>query len=217
MKRTARLLIIMLLVCLMMPINSFAAPQGYREVVLTKKNFKQYFDLIKVKRLNAFGGYDGYYICLRSKLLKNGYYFYDAKGVAIQGTYKYRYKRTYKLGKKTVTDKTTITLKLPESLPQYSFTGTSSDHNYSYAKAWDIKIKNVKGTVIFVEPSNIIGVEREYDESNPNQLNSVKIKVRYPYDDSTNKETHWDDATHTNVVDYYYFYDRMRCGKQITG
>lgn len=216
MKKRFTLLFITLLMLLMMsPLTSFAAPQGYMEVKLTKKNFKQYFELIKVKRLDAFGGYDGYEVHYRSKLLKKGYYIYSTKGVAIQGTFKRRSKFTSKSGKKTITHTNTYTQKLPNA--PLAFMMTATDEDYNYAKVWDVEIKNVKGTIIFAEPSNIIEIKRRFDESNSNHLYSAEIRIRYPYDDDTRKKTHWDDATIPNGIDYYYFNDNFVGGKQLLG
>ena len=47
MKRVVRLSVIMLLVMLMSAMTAFAVPAGYKEVKLTKKNFKKYFKISK--------------------------------------------------------------------------------------------------------------------------------------------------------------------------
>ena len=99
MKRIAKISIIMLLVLMMSPLAALAAPQGYMEVELTKKNFKQYFEIKKVKQLDAFGAYDGYEFVLSSKMLSKGYYIYDIKNFALKATAKHKEK--YKIKKKT--------------------------------------------------------------------------------------------------------------------
>ena len=68
MKRVVRLSVIMLLVMLMSAVTAFAAPKGYKEMKLTKKNFKKYFEVKKVKWLDSFGDFNGYKIIRNDKV-----------------------------------------------------------------------------------------------------------------------------------------------------
>lgn len=217
MKRIARLSVIVLLMLLMSPLAAFAAPQGYMEVELTKKNFNQYFEIKKVKQLDAFGEYDGYSIEMSSKMLKKGYYIYGVKGFAIKGTAKRRYKFTSNKKTYKYTGNTTINRSASGSFSGIPIARGLDNWDYAYGKAWDVKIKRLKGTIIFAEPSNVIGVERKYSDSNKNRLSYAKIKLRYPYYDDTYEEEHWDDATDSYVTDYYCSYDYMASGKQLLG
>lgn len=216
MKRIAKISVIMLLILAISPLAAFAAPQGYMEVELNKKNFKQYFEIKKVKLRDAFGAYDGYSIRLSSKMLKQGYYIYDIKNFAIKGTYMERYKYKYK--KKTYKSswKTKITTTYT---PLCYLASGDESYNYRYAKVWNLKIKNVKGTVIFAEPSNIIGIDVKYGSSNNNSISDYKIRLRYPYDESTSSEGHYDESINKWVKDYYYCYPSISsiCGNQILG
>lgn len=74
MKKGFLLSFVVLLMALMMPMQSFSAPTGYKEVKITTKNFGTYFGTKKVKNKDAFGDYSGYTFWLTSKMLKKGYY-----------------------------------------------------------------------------------------------------------------------------------------------
>ena len=196
----------MLLVMLMSAVTAFAAPKGYKEVKLTKKNFKKYFEIKKVKRYDAFGDYDGYKITFSSKLLKKGYYVCDVKDFAIKGTvverWKYKYKkRTYKHSYKRKFNYTYLDSYLG---------GGSSNYDYKYAKASKFKIKKVKGTIVYATPSNIKKVEKVYLSTNKHDLIRCKVLVKYPYANKT-----YTDYNANYKANGYYFNDYYTYGKTI--
>ena len=49
MKRMTRFLLVLLAVLLLVPAVTYAAPKGYKEVSITTKNFKKYFEVHKYK------------------------------------------------------------------------------------------------------------------------------------------------------------------------
>ena len=208
MKKVVRLSVIMLLVMLMSAVTAFAAPKGYKEVKLTKKNFKKYFEVKKVKRLDSFGDFDGYRITFSSKLLKKGYYVCDVKDFAIKGTvverWKYKYKgKTYKHSHKWKYNSTYLNTYLGSG---------SENYNYSYAKVSKLKIKKVKGTIIFAIPSNIRKVEKVYSSTNKNDLMYCKVLVKKPYAGKT--YTNYDENANYKA-DGYYFTDYYTYGKTL--
>lgn len=185
----------------MSPLAAFAAPPGYLEVNLTKKNFKNYFEVVKVKRYDDFGDYNGYEFVLKSKLLKKGYYLYSADDFALKYSAKERYKYKYK--KKTY--KGSVKTKRTNSSIYWDLAGRYNDtYNIKYGKFSNFKILKIKGKLIFIEPSNIISIEHKYDSDGYDY--GLIFKLRYPYDKETRSIKHWDEATHANVVDYYYQY-----------
>ena len=90
MKRILRILILAMAILLTVPV--YAAPKGYKEVKITKKNAAKYFSFRKGKLKDEFGDYDGYRYYLYSNMRKKGYYVYSMPGVALKISYKYRYK-----------------------------------------------------------------------------------------------------------------------------
>lgn len=182
------------------PLCANATPQGYMEVKLTSKNINKYIAFKKEKLRDPFGDYIGFYGRTYSKLLKKGYYIYDTNNFAVKGTYKVRTKYTEKINKKKHTFKNTQKVKFLATEPRDLFYASKYEKNcsYKYTKVWDWKIKKSKGTIIFVEPSNIISIERSYSEYD-GDFEYTKIKVKYPYDDRTHKRY---DAN--GNVEYYF-------------
>ena len=199
MKRLLRILLISIALLIAIPACSYAAPVGYTEVALTKKNAKKYFTVKKVKDTDEFGDYSGYSIYLCSKLRNKGYFLYDeydAPGFAVKYSYKARYKYKYKKRWYKYSNKGTTTA---TSMRSYIAGGTSTS-NYKYGKASIQKIKKVKGSLVFIEPWNVIGIE--YNQN----WGTYRIKLRYPYSSNTPYESHWDENTYEEVIDYYYIY-----------
>lgn len=196
MKRSVRVLFAALVMMLLVSTAAYAAPQGYMEVNLTKKNVKKYFQIKKAKSYTSTGDYNGYYYILASKLVKKGYYVYKDIGFSVKGTAKVRYK--YKSGKKTYKNSYKVKFTIP-SAGGYRY-GGSSTYNYKYGKYSKTKFKKASGTVIFVEPSNVIGIT---PVSNSNgSLRGYAIEVRYPYDASMPYYTSRD--ANGNIVRHYY-------------
>ena len=88
--------------------------------------------------------------------------------------------------------------------------GGSKNYSFSYAKASKLKIKKVKGTIVYAIPSNIRKVKKEYYSSNKYELSRCKVFVKYPYS----------GATYTNYnanykPDGYYFNDYYTYGKTL--
>ena len=196
MKRLLQILLVSIALFMAVPVCSYAAPIGYQEVKLTKKNAKKYLTFKKIKDTDTFGDYSGYHYALSSKLRAKGYFLYDgynAPKFAVKFSYKERQKlkqnkRWYKLNYKH-----TITV---EGIRYTQYAGGNT--NYKYGKMSIQKIKKVKGSLVFIEPSNIIGIEyfQDWDE--------YRIKLRYPYNSNTPYESHWDPNTYDEVIDYYY-------------
>ena len=203
MKRIAKISVIMLLILIMSPLAAFAAPQGYMEVDLTKKNFKNYFEVVKMKDYDSFGDYNGYSFIFRSKLLKKGYYLYKTDDFAVRYSGKVRGKYKYK--KKT--EKYTYKIKYTSSYVDNRITSCSNSdgykYNYNYAKINNFKVLKAKGKLVFIEPSNIISIEHRYSTYDGSDQGLV-IKLRYPYDSNTDYVSHWDEASKKQVIDYYY-------------
>ena len=197
MKRITKIFVIMLLLLMMSPLAAIAAPKGYMEVNLTKKNFKKYFEVVKMKHYDEFGDYGGYAFILKSKLLKKGYYLYGANDCAIKGSYKWREKWKYK--KKTY--KQTDTYKFSMSVID-TINGRGSSNNYKYAKISKFKVKKAKGKLVFIEPSNVIGIGKRYVDG---EYYGKIIKLKYPYDKNTRYEYHYDENDN-KVIDYYWKY-----------
>ena len=198
MKRISRTFVIMLLVMMMSPLTAFATP-GFLEVDLTPKNFNQYFELIKTKRLDKFGDYNGYEFILKSKLLSKGYYLYSAKDFAIKYTGIQRTKqktgnRINKWNSKIDSTKSNI-----GSAVGYTY---DKDSNYKYAKISNFKIKKAKGKLVFIDPSNIVAVQ-DYCNSD-NEVVGKKIILKQPYDKNTQCESHYDDNGNKVIDNYYY-------------
>ena len=206
MKKVVRLSVIMLLVMLMSAVTAFAAPKGYKEVKLTKKNFKKYFEVKKVKRYDAFGDYEGYKITFSSKLLKKGYYVCDVKNFAIKGTLVERWKYKYN-GK---THKYSHKWKYSGTYLETYLSSGSANYNYSYGKVSKLKIKKVKGTITYAIPSNIRKVEKVYSTTNKHDLLHCKVLVKNPYAGKT--YTNYDA---NNKADGYYFNDYYTYGKTL--
>ena len=204
MKRIAKITVIMLLVFLMSPLAVFAEHKGYKEVKLTKKNFTKYFEVTKMKKYNVFGDYGGYEFILKSKLLKKGYYLYKCDGFSLKYTFKNKYKYKYK--KKTY--KRTNTVNRTTSSFRNSLDRWSDPCDYKYAKAKSFKISKVKGKLIFIESSNVVKIKKTYDEDG--KYSGSMIILKYPYDEDTDYESHWDEKKDKEVIDYYC----MDLGKQ---
>ena len=60
-----RFLLVLLAVLLLVPAVTYAAPKGYKEISVTKKNFKKYFEVNKYKYYEN-QKYKGYIFKLRS-------------------------------------------------------------------------------------------------------------------------------------------------------
>ena len=199
MKRIAKLTVIMLLVLLMSPLAVFATPKGYKEVTLTKKNFKKYFEVVKMKKYDEFGDYKGYDFVLKSKLLKKGYYLYKIDDFAykfsLKEKYKYKYKK--KSYKKTYKTKgTRNSLNYLDGWTNYS----GYKYDYKYGKVKSFKISKAKGKLIFATPDNVIGVDKRHDDYN-NHWYLIKLKL--PYDKRTDYVDHYDEENDKCIIDYY--------------
>lgn len=201
MKRFTRLVVIILLVLMMLPITVFAAPEGYMDVELTPNNFKNYFEVVKMKHFDKFGSYDGYNFILKSKLLKNGYYLYSCEDFAIKYSAKERYK--YKHKKKSY--KNTVKIKNTFSYIEYDVSTNYNDNKYDfkYAKISNFKVSKVKGKIVFIEPSNVIAIDHYYDKDGEDHGQIIKLK--HPYDKNTPCKTHYDEND-KEVMDYYFMY-----------
>ena len=191
MKKAVRILILAITILFSVPLCANAAPQGYKVVKLSKKNAKKYMGIKKRKIRDEFGDYDGYTFTLYSKLRSKGYYYYDIRHSFVV---KIKYKNRYydkKYGKGTMT----------ENIKTYEFGDIllfrGEEYDYKYAKVLSHKFVRAKGKIVFVEPSNVIGIENESD-------GRKRIKLRYPYDDTTASEGHYDESTGQWVIDYYY-------------
>jgi hypothetical protein len=198
MKRITKTFVIMLLVMMMSPLTAFAAP-GFLEVELTPKNFNKYFELIKTKRLDEFGDYNGYQFILKSKLLSKGYYLYSAKDFAIKYTGVERIKQ--KIGNRinkwnSKIDRTMSDIRWEVDYPH------DKSSNYKYAKISNFKIKKAKGKLVFIDPSNIVAVQ-DYCNSD-NEVVGRKIILKQPYDKNTDCESHYDDNGNEVIDNYYY-------------
>lgn len=61
--------------------------------------------------------------------------------------------------------------------------------------------------MIFVKPENVIGVKQVRTYSDGSK--EYRIMLKYPYDERTDYESHWDDAQEKNIIDYYYITRRV--------
>ena len=188
----------MLLVMMMSPLTAFAAP-GFLEVELTPKNFNKYFELIKTKRLDKFGDYNGYQFILKSKLLSKGYYLYSAKDFAIKYTGVERIKQ--KIGNRINKWNSKIDRTMSDFRSEVGYLHDKSG-NYKYAKISNFKIKKAKGKLVFIDPSNIVAVQ-DYRDSD-NKVIGKKIILKQPYDENTLCESHYDDNGNKVIDNYYY-------------
>ena len=197
MKKAVRLSIVLLFAVLLSACTAFAAPKGYQEVKITKKNAKKYFSYKKVKDKDTFGDYAGYDFYLLSKKLKKGYYIYD---VSDDFALKVSFKDVYKLktGKKwhKFKSKRTATVRYAGSY----LAGHSKIANYKYGKLKSFKIKKAKGKVIYILPSNVKGVKLVSKSGN---YSTYHIMLKYPYNSSTLCKYHY-DKNYNRIVDYYY-------------
>ena len=193
MKKLLRILLISIALITSVPVYANAAPVGYKEVKLTKKNAKKYFSLIKIKEKDVFGDYDGYYFFLYSKLRKKGYFIYK-DSFALKLAYKHKYKQ--RIGKRWIkfTQKGTDTV---SDLHESTAGGGLPSYNYKYAKISISKIKKAKGTLVFVEPNNVKGIKKVGDHL-------YHIILKYPYDSDTYTMDHWDQEKGEYVFDYYF-------------
>ena len=195
MKKIIRVLLIVFAISFMFPAQTFAAShKGYKVVKLTKKNASKYFGFKKVKSKDEFGDYDGYSYRMYNKLNKKKYYIYETKKFALKVHYKERYKR--RSDGQAYTEQYTTTI----SGLGNCLTSSGAIWDYKYAKLLNTKIKKAKGTVIFIKPSNIIGVKK----MKSGDSTYYRIKLKYPYDKNTLYEEHYDAAKGKWVVDYYY-------------
>ena len=198
MKRIGFVFLLMVMLLTAIPLSVNADAPGYMEVKLTNKNVKKYIEVKKYKELDEFGDYAGYGFRLYSKMRKKGYYLYSTDNIAVKisGTEKskLKYKKKWKKASYKFKNRT------------FKFNGTWSgggpDNNYKYAKLTKVKYKKVKGTMIFVKPENVIGVKLDRTESNG--AKAYRIMLKYPYDERTDYESHWDDAQEKEIIDYYY-------------
>ena len=179
MKRMTRFLLVLLAVMLLVPTVTYAAPQGYKEVSVTKKNFKKYFEVNKYKYYEN-QKYKGYIFKLRSKLRKKGYYLYDASAFTARGFYHYRYK--LKSGKK-YTKYIALYSWNVKGKYGWSLAGGPAKASYKYAKIKDFEVAKAKGKLVFATPDNVIGLEENTDDSG--NFAGYRIKLKYPYDNKT--------------------------------
>lgn len=219
MKRIAKITVIMFLVLLMSPLVVFAkVPKGYLEVKITAKNFKNYFEVVKMKHYDEFGDYDGYDYVLKSKLLKKGYYLCN---VSKDFAYKYLFTEKSKYKYKKKTHKNTVkrmgtrgrisTFYTTECSFFAPLRGWRNDdgytYDYKYGRCKNFKITKAKGKVLFVKPENVIKKEKD------------RIIIKNPYkqgrkwgnaglyffgkiDYVFHEEDY--DGSYKEVIDYYY-------------
>ena len=198
MKRIVSVFILMIMLLTAIPLSVSAAPPGYMEVKLTNKNVKKYLEIKKQKRFDEFGDYNGYSFGLYSKMRKKGYYVYSTDNIAVKlsGTHKSKYKYKKKWKKNSYKFKN-WTLSLDGG-----WWSGSPEYNYKYAKLTKVKYKKVKGTMIFVRPENVRGVKLVDIQSEGTKRYHIMLK--YPYDQNTSYESHWDEAQDKEIIDYYY-------------
>lgn len=110
---------------------------------------------------------------------------------------KYTYKDTHKTS-------TTITNMYGAPSLNSVVCSRSTTYDYKFAKLSNFKAKKAKGFIIFIEPNNIIGKE-EVKESD-GKLSRYRIKLKYPYDENTRKETKYNEETGQYDILYYYCY-----------
>ena len=198
MKRMTRLLLVLLAVLLLVPAVTYAAPKGYMEISVTKKNFKKYFEVNKYKYYEN-QKYKGYIFKLRSKLRKKGYYLYDASAFTARGFYHYRYK--LKSGKK-YTKYIALYSWNVKGKYGWSLAGGPAKASYKYAKIKDFEVAKAKGKLVFATPDNVIGLEENTDDSG--NFAGYRIKLKYTYVKKTPYVAHVDEKTGQEVIDYYY-------------
>ena len=198
MKRMTRFLLVLLAVLLLVPAVTYAAPKGYKEVSITKKNFKKYFEVHKYKYYEN-QKYKGYIFKLRSKLRKKGYYLYDASAFTAMGFYHYRYK--LKRGKKYTKYIDLYSWNVKDRYG-WSLAGGPAKASYKYAKIEDFEVAKAKGKLVFVTPGNVIGLEENTNYSG--DFAGYRIKLKYPYNNKTPYVAHVDEKTGQEVIDYYY-------------
>lgn len=208
MKRVTRLLIVLLLMLMMIPMESFAsAPEGYIEVNLTKKNFKNYLEVRKYKDIDAFGNYKGVQFNLANK---QALYLLCKQGFSVKGSCKI--KTQYKLKNKK--KKSTCIMKIKGMGNGVSFDiagwNRKGKYNYEKTKITNLKISKARGTLVYISPDNIIGFGRQeesdrfqYHNANGERIYTI-IKLKHPYDGVTSWHGHVDDYTGEYIVDYYY-------------
>jgi hypothetical protein len=189
MKKVLRSILCLLVMTLLSSFAAYAAPEGYMEIELTRKNFKKYFELTKTPGNN--GNEEFYFRC---KLLKKGYCIYIEKKYGVTATLNISYKT--KLRKGNLEDDFDF-----HNVGDSVGFGTMNGYQMTNIKLLSYKIKKAKGKLILVEPDNLIGVEspKEKDQG-------YMVKVKKPYDDSMPCESHYDKELKETVVDYYYFY-----------
>lgn len=200
MKRTIRVLLCALAMTLLCSMAAMAAPEGYMEVNLTKKNFKQYLEIRKFRMVKPVRNkYLGYGFRLYSKLLKQGYFVYGVSRMRVKGSATERTKWTDD-GEpiKAIRDKNWKFKGFEDSFSYSDF------YNYKYGSLSDIKVREARGTIIFALPDNVIGVEQMEADG----LRFARIKLKLPYDASTKAVMKEDPETQESVVDYYYI-DRV--------
>lgn len=198
MKRICSVFLLMVMFLTAIPLSVNAAPPGYMEVKLTNKNVKKYLEVKKYKRLDDFGDYSGYDFRLYSKMRKKGYYLYSTDNIAVKlngiEKSKYKYKKRWK--------KTSYKFKNRTLHLNGTWAGGGPEYNYKYGKLTKVKYKKVKGTMIFVKPENVIGVKQAYTFSDG--CKQFRIMLKYPYDEHTRYESHYDEAQEKVIIDYYY-------------
>ena len=198
MKRIVHALLIALALLLSVPVAATAAPKGYKEITITKKNAKKYLAFKKFKDRDSSGDYNGYSFRMYSKMRKKGYYVYDMQNFSVRVSYKHKYK--YKFRGRTYKYKYKGTANL--SFIDSYLTGGSKYSNYGYGKISSVKFKKAKGKMILIEPSNVISVQldKRYEDGDERYI----IKLKEPYDSTTPRKTHYDAGQHKVVTDYYY-------------
>jgi hypothetical protein len=180
--------------------RKIAAPEGYRVVQLTEKNFSKFFEIKKYKLADPSGTYLGYEYRPHGKRRRNRWFVYTTRNLRVRltGTELYAWK-DHKEKIKAVKTKR-MTLKGLES----SF-AMSDFYLYQFGKLVNVKVEKARGRVVFVKPSNVLGIEIVEE----NGMQYYRIKLLHPYDENTPAVTHVDEETQETVVDYYYM-DRYR-------
>lgn len=178
-KLTGFLFILVAAVMLMAPakasattVTTDANQPGFRTFTLTPGNFKAFYAPKKFVDIDKFGEYDGYYFTFCNKFIKNGYYmipfdkfYYNDFGIkyTTQQRFKYKAGKKWKKGKVTLrrsSDSMYIngTNVYAQDFAQY-FSDDADAYKLGYGKVTKCKVRNVMGSVVFVEPSNIEKVE----------------------------------------------------------
>lgn len=209
MRKAVEITVIMILILAMNASTSYAAPQGYIDIKLTKKNFKQFFEPAKVPVYYSSNKCYGFEYVLKSKLLKKGYYLYDdlllndSNDNYFVFTFSARFSNSRPKNKLKLNSKNRerINYRRRKTINRYDFFSLESQScdykGYKSAKIHNFKIHKIRSVLTFIEPDNVIGVERVSD--------GIMIKLKYPYNSDTMSVGHYDIKTNEYIVDYYYY------------